>query len=78
MPFAQMCDRTCLSCRISLPDLYLPDIKSLVASIDFSRPLSYVPTLSARLRSLHAELAAEFPSISRPLFDFEFRRPSFD
>ncbi|KAJ7347063.1 hemolysin-III related-domain-containing protein [Mycena albidolilacea] len=63
---------------LSLPDLHLPDVKSLVASIDFSRPLSYVPTLSARLRSLHAELAAEFLSISRPSFDFEFRRPSFD
>ncbi|KAJ7873821.1 hemolysin-III related-domain-containing protein [Mycena olivaceomarginata] len=56
---------------LSLPDLHLPDVKSLVASIDFSRPLSYVPTLSARLRSLHAELAAEFPSISRPSADVD-------
>ncbi|KAJ6594332.1 hypothetical protein B0H19DRAFT_1095030 [Mycena capillaripes] len=61
----------------------LPDVKGLVASIDFSRPLSYVPTLSARLRSLHAHLADEFPSLHefefrRPSFDFHLRRPSFD
>ncbi|KAJ6499078.1 hypothetical protein C8R45DRAFT_102903 [Mycena sanguinolenta] len=68
--------------RSHLPDLHLPDVKGLVASIDFARPLSYVPTLSARLKSLHAHLAAEFPSIdafvahARPSFDF--RRPSFD
>ncbi|KAJ7680726.1 hemolysin-III related-domain-containing protein [Mycena polygramma] len=41
--------------KARLPDL--PDVKALVARIDFSRPLSYVPTLSARLRGLHAQLA---------------------
>jgi hypothetical protein len=61
---------------------HLSDVKGLVASLDFSSPLSYVPTLSACLRSLHAHLAAELPcfefkfAIARPTF--EFRRPSFD
>ncbi|KAJ7761137.1 hypothetical protein B0H16DRAFT_1812776 [Mycena metata] len=46
-------------------------------------PLSYVPTLSARLRTLHRVLADEFPSLdftlpSRPTFDFDFSRPTFD
>ncbi|KAF8199856.1 hypothetical protein K438DRAFT_1822649 [Mycena galopus ATCC 62051] len=66
--------------RSHLPDLHLPDF---VTSIDFSRPLSYVPTLSARLKSLHAHLATELPAFSdfefrKPSFDFEFSRPSFD
>ncbi|KAJ7739071.1 hemolysin-III related-domain-containing protein [Mycena maculata] len=60
------------------------DLKSLVArwaELDFSRPLSYVPTLSAKLRSLHAELATrsfvhfEFPKT--PSFDFDLRLESF-
>ncbi|KAJ7881446.1 hypothetical protein B0H13DRAFT_2345193 [Mycena leptocephala] len=63
----------------------LSNVKGLVSSsldFDFSSPLSYVPTLSARLRSLHAHLAAELPcfefefALARPTF--EFRRPSFD
>ncbi|KAK7005892.1 IZH family channel protein [Favolaschia claudopus] len=69
--------------RSHLPDLLVPDLelhladlKALLARIDFSRPMSYVPTLSARLKTLHAHLAAEFPSFTRP--SFEFRRPSFD
>ncbi|KAJ7908756.1 hypothetical protein B0H13DRAFT_2273211 [Mycena leptocephala] len=50
----------------------LSDVKGLVASLDFSSPLSYVS----------ARLAAELPcfefefAIARPTF--EFRRPSFD
>ncbi|KAJ7871768.1 hypothetical protein B0H13DRAFT_2554181 [Mycena leptocephala] len=49
----------------------LSNVKGLVSSsldFDFSSPLSYVPTLSARLRSLHAHLAAELPC-------FEFDAP---
>ncbi|KAJ7695591.1 hemolysin-III related-domain-containing protein [Mycena metata] len=70
-----------------LPDLDLGLVKDVLT---LKRPLSYVPTLSARLRTLHRVLADEFPSLdftlpsrpsfdfSRPSFDFEFSRPSFD
>ncbi|KAJ7141365.1 hemolysin-III related-domain-containing protein [Mycena epipterygia] len=60
--------------KAHLPDL---DLKSLVArwhDLDFSRPLSYVPTLSARLRGLHAHLADGGFSFSAP----SFTPPSFD
>ncbi|KAJ7217692.1 hemolysin-III related-domain-containing protein, partial [Mycena pura] len=52
-----------------LPDI---DLKSLFTRLDFSRPLSYVPTLSSHLRNLHAHLA------DADLTSFEFVRPSFD
>ncbi|KAJ7187794.1 hemolysin-III related-domain-containing protein [Mycena filopes] len=72
-----------------LPDLSV-DMNSLKDVLTLKRPLSYVPTLSARLRSLHLVLADEFPSLpkfdfdfslpSRPSFefDFDFSRPTFD
>ncbi|KAJ7128870.1 hemolysin-III related-domain-containing protein [Mycena filopes] len=72
-----------------LPDLSV-DMDSLKDVLTLKRPLSYVPTLSARLRSLHLVLADEFPSLpkfdfdfslpSRPSFefDFDFSRPTFD
>ncbi|KAJ7045923.1 hemolysin-III related-domain-containing protein [Mycena alexandri] len=67
-----------------LPDLPdLPDLDLVKDVLSLKRPLSYVPTLSAKLRSLHGVLADEFPSLrfdftlpSRPSFDFS--RPSFD
>ncbi|KAJ7497715.1 hemolysin-III related-domain-containing protein [Mycena latifolia] len=67
--------------EMHLPDMHLPDLdlKSLVArwhDLDFSRPLSYVPTLSARLRGLHAHLAARDFSFSAPSFDFDFAAPA--
>ncbi|KAF7294676.1 IZH family channel protein [Mycena indigotica] len=70
-----------------LPDLddlksHLPDIdklKSLISGLDFSTPLSYVPTLSQHLRHLHDHIADTFDfEFTRPHFDFEFRRPKFD
>ncbi|KAJ7267561.1 hemolysin-III related-domain-containing protein [Mycena haematopus] len=51
---------------------HLPDVKGLVASIDFKRPLSYVPVLADKIKSLHAHLADEFDFD----FDFDFPRPS--
>ncbi|KAJ7105390.1 hypothetical protein C8R43DRAFT_1140829 [Mycena crocata] len=68
-----------------LPDMPLgiAELKALVArqwadldlTLDFSRPLSYVPTLAARLRRLHAHLH-DSDLITTPkfeqLFDFDF------
>ncbi|KAF7315815.1 hypothetical protein MIND_00097600 [Mycena indigotica] len=48
---------------------HIPDIKSIVAGFDLSKPLSYVPTLSSRLRRLHSHLADAEVS-----FAFEFAR----
>ncbi|KAJ7063582.1 hemolysin-III related-domain-containing protein [Mycena amicta] len=69
-----------LRTRLNLPDI--DQLKSLISGLDFSRPLSYVPTLSAHLRRLHdhiadADLTFDF-EFTRPSFDFDFRRPSFD
>ncbi|RDX47877.1 HlyIII-domain-containing protein [Lentinus brumalis] len=56
--------------RSHLPDFKLPDVRSRlddvrsrISDIDFNKPLSFVPTLSARLQSLQAHLSStEFPS----------------
>ncbi|KAJ7495826.1 hypothetical protein B0H11DRAFT_873222 [Mycena galericulata] len=60
-----------------LPDMDLKSLMQRWAELDFSRPLSYVPTLSARLSTLRAELAARRPSFEFD-FDFDFPTPSFD